>query len=254
MSEANTDAIRILLVEDEEPVLRSIERFFSRNGFVVFGAQNPQDALRFVTDESPDIAVLDVMLHESGGGTGEVDGFELCRQIRELGFEGPIIFLTARSAEEDKLLGFDVGADDYVTKPFSLPVLLARVRANLRRVVRLKRIYTYGNVVVDLEMHEIRHTVADQVEVEQLSKRERDLLAFFIRNHGRILNRDQLLQEVWGYKGGIHTRTVDTHVLTVRKKLRDSAQNPQFIQTLHGVGYKYIAQAPAAADSETNET
>lgn len=251
MSEPTSEAIRILLVEDEEPILRSIERYFSLNGFVVFGAQNPQDALESMAANSPDIAVLDVMLHESGGGTGEVDGFELCRQMRVQGFEGPVIFLTARSAEEDKLLGFDVGADDYVTKPFSLPVLLARVRANLRRVVRMQRVYNYGSVVVDLEMHEIRHSTNDAVEVEQLSKRERDLLAFFIRNQGRILVRDQLLQEVWGYKGGIHTRTVDTHVLTVRKKLRDSAQNPQFIQTLHGVGYKYIAEPTSTSSAET---
>ena len=231
---------RILLVEDEDQVLKSLERFFSRQGFEVYGAQNPQQALHLAQTKLPDIAVLDVMLHESGGGKGEVDGFEICKQLRDNGFDRPVIFLTARSSEEDKLLGFEVGADDYVTKPFSLPELLARVNANLRRVGGVKHQFSYvGDIVVDLDMHEIRHGT----ETEQLSKRERDLLAFFIKNTGKILTRDQLLQEVWGYKSGVHTRTVDTHVLTVRKKLRDNAQIPQFIQTLHGVGYKFIGSS-----------
>ena len=231
---------RILLVEDEDQVLKSLERFFSRQGFEVYGAQNPQQALHLAQTKLPDIAVLDVMLHESGGGKGEVDGFEICKQLRDNGFDRPVIFLTARSSEEDKLLGFEVGADDYVTKPFSLPELLARVNANLRRVGGVKHQFSYvGDIVVDLDMHEIRHGS----ETEQLSKRERDLLAFFIKNTGKILTRDQLLQEVWGYKSGVHTRTVDTHVLTVRKKLRDNAQIPQFIQTLHGVGYKFIGSS-----------
>jgi DNA-binding response OmpR family regulator len=231
---------RILLVEDEDQVLKSLERFFSRQGFEVHGAQNPQQALHLAQTKLPDIAVLDVMLHESGGGKGEVDGFEICKQLRDNGFDRPVIFLTARSSEEDKLLGFEVGADDYVTKPFSLPELLARVNANLRRVGGVKHQFSYpGDIVVDLDMHEIRHGS----EIEQLSKRERDLLAFFIKNTGKILTRDQLLQEVWGYKSGVHTRTVDTHVLTVRKKLRDNAQVPQFIQTLHGVGYKFIGSS-----------
>ena len=230
----------ILFVEDEAPVLKTMLKFFTKQGFETYGAQTPEDALNLARTKVPDIAVLDVMLHESGGGTGEVDGFELCRSLREQGFDKPIIFVTARSSEEDKLLGFDVGADDYVTKPFSLPELLARVKANLRRGGVETQIYRYeNNIVVDLEMHEIRH--GD--EVEQLSKRERDLLAFFIKNTGKILSRNQLLEEVWGYKGGLHTRTVDTHVLTVRKKLRDNAQIPQFIQTLHGVGYKFIGSS-----------
>lgn len=228
---------RILFVEDEEQVLKSLERFFSFQGYEVFGATTPQQAVHLAQTRLPDIAVLDVMLHESGGGKGEVDGFELCKRLRDNGFDRPVIFLSARSSEEDKLLGFEVGADDYVTKPFSLAELLARVKANLRRVGGTKNQFSYvGGVIVDLDLHEIKHGE----EIEQLSKRERDLLAFFIRNTGKILSRDQLLQEVWGYKSGVHTRTVDTHVLTVRKKLRDNAQVPQFIQTLHGVGYKFI--------------
>lgn len=228
----------LLFVEDEQPVLDSLLRFFTRQGYQTQGAQTPDVALQLVQSSQFDLAVLDVMLHESGGGDGEVDGFELCRGLRDAGFDKPIIFVSARSSEEDKLLGFEMGADDYVTKPFSLPELLARVNANLKRTRIVTNRVTYPNgVVVDLDLHEIHHGG----EIESLSKRERDLLAFFINNAGQVLNRDQLLQEVWGYRGGVATRTVDTHVLTVRKKLRDNIQSPIFIQTLHGVGYKFIA-------------
>ncbi|MEC7983981.1 MAG: response regulator transcription factor [Myxococcota bacterium] len=227
---------RVLFVEDEAPVLKSLLRFFQQQGFEAYGARSSDEALEVAQNKKPDIAVLDVMLHEGPSGDGEVDGFEICRLLREKGFDRPVIFLSARSSEEDKLIGFDVGADDYVTKPFSLPVLLARVRANLRRVGVSRRTFVYEGVEIDLEMHEIRHGE----DKEQLSRRERDLLAYFIKNKNQILSRDQLLKEVWGYKKGVTTRTVDTHVLTIRKKLRDNAQSPLFIQTLHGVGYKFI--------------
>jgi DNA-binding response OmpR family regulator len=229
---------RILFVEDEEDVLNSLVRFFSSRGFEVHGARSAEAAISLVQTVMPDIAVLDVMLQEGPGESIQItDGYEVCRQLRQIGFERPIIFLTARSSENDKLIGFEVGADDFVTKPFSLPVLLARIQANLRRAGGVKRIYRFGEVEVDLDMHEIRHP---QDDAEQLSKRECDLLTYFIQNRGVILSREQLLSDVWGYKSGIATRTVDTHVLTVRKKLRDSVQTPVFIQTLHGVGYRFI--------------
>ena len=230
---------RIMFVEDEAPVLKSLMKFFTQQGFDAFGARSAEEAIEVAQQSKPDIAVMDVMLHEGPSGDGEVDGFEICRSLRELGFDRPVIFLSARSSEEDTLLGFDVGADDYVTKPFSLQILLARVRANLRRVAPKRNVYIYGNgVEVDLEMHEIRI----QNKVEPLSRRERDLLQYFILNKNSILTREQLLKEVWGYKQGVTTRTVDTHVLTIRKKLQDRAQKPMFIQTLHGVGYKFIGK------------
>ena len=230
---------KLLFVEDEQPVLESLKRFFTSRGYHTEGAQTPEEAFDMVNAHQFDLAVLDVMLHESGGGDGEVDGFELCKNLREKGFDKPIIFVSARSSEEDKLLGFEMGADDYVTKPFSLPELEARVKVNLKRTrVVLKRLTYENNVVVDLDLHEIHHGEV----IESLSKRERDLLAFFIVHAGKVLSRDQLLREVWEYRGGVATRTVDTHVLTVRKKLRDNIQSPIFIQTLHGVGYKFIAK------------
>ena len=162
---------RVLFVEDEAPVLKSLVRFFQQQGFEAYGARSSEEALDVAQNKKPDIAVLDVMLHEGPSGDGEVDGFEICRLLREKGFDRPVIFLSARSSEEDKLIGFDVGADDYVTKPFSLPVLLARVKANLRRVGVSRRTFVYEGVEIDLEMHEIRHGE----KKEPLSRRERAL-------------------------------------------------------------------------------
>lgn len=229
---------RILFVEDEADILQSLLKFFKKQGYDVHGAQTGAEALDLAQRYPPDIAVMDVMLHEGPAGLGGMDGFEICRSLRDTGFDRPVIFLTARSTEQDKLLGFEVGGDDYVTKPFSLLVLKARVEANLRRVGGAREIYRFGAVTIDLDQYVIRRPDG----TERLSNRERDLLRFFIENRGRILSRDLLLRQVWGYKSGIATRTVDTHVLTVRKKLGDNAQQPQFIETLHGVGYQFIAQ------------
>ena len=229
---------RILFVEDEADILASLLKFFKKQGYDVHGAQTGAEAIDLAQRYPPDIAVMDVMLHEGPAGLDGMDGFEICRSLRDTGFDRPVIFLTARSTEQDKLLGFEVGGDDYVTKPFSLLVLKARVEANLRRVGGARELYKFGEITIDLDQYVIRKPAGD----ERLSNRERDLLRFFIENRGRILSRDLLLRQVWGYKSGIATRTVDTHVLTVRKKLGDNAQQPKFIETLHGVGYQFIAQ------------
>ncbi len=227
---------RILFVEDEQAVLKRLMKYFEREGFEVRGARTGEEALETAGSFHPDVAVLDVMLHEGPGGIESMDGYEILRGLREAGYERPVIFLTARSGEQDKLLGFELGADDYVTKPFSLPELKARVQACLRRAGGSRRVFGFGDVQVDLD----QYTITRPDKMERLSNRERDLLEFFLKNRGRILSRDELLKKVWGYKAGIATRTVDTHVLTVRKKLGDNAQQPRFIETLHGVGYQFI--------------
>jgi DNA-binding response OmpR family regulator len=181
---------------------------------------------------------MDVMLHEGPEGPNGMNGYEVCKALRESGFDRPVIFLTARTSDEDKLIGFKLGADDYVTKPYSMPVLKARVDATLRRAGGARSLFKFGDTEVDLDNYEIRRPD----RTERLSNRERDLLRYFIENRGRIIPRDQLLKKVWDYNTGIATRTVDTHVLTVRKKLGDNAQEPKFIQTLHGVGYQFIAE------------
>ena len=169
---------RILFVEDEADILQSLLKFFKKQGYDVHGARTGAEALDLAQRYPPDIAVMDVMLHEGPAGLGGMDGFEICRALRDTGFDRAVIFLTARSTEQDKLLGFEVGADDYVTKPFSLLVLKARVEANLRRQGGAREIYRFGNVEIDLDQYVIRRPDGD----ERLSNRERDLLQFFIEN------------------------------------------------------------------------
>ncbi len=229
---------RILFVEDEEDLLSSLVAFFTREGFEVFHARGGEAAIQLAARMRPDIAVLDVMLHEGPEGPAGKDGFEVLRALRDRGFTGPVIFLTARTLEHDKLLAFDLGADDYITKPFSLLELRARVRAALKRAGGGKSVYRYGTVEVDLDNYVIRH--GD--ELERLSNREQELLKYLIEHRGKVLQRDELLTSIWKYSAGVTTRTVDTHILNVRKKLRDDASEPAFIETLHGIGYKYIAQ------------
>lgn len=229
---------RILFVEDEEDLLSSLVAFFTREGFEVFHARGGEAAIQLAARMRPDIAVLDVMLHEGPEGPAGKDGFEVLRALRDRGLTGPVIFLTARTLEHDKLLAFDLGADDYITKPFSLLELRARVRAALKRAGGGKSVYRYGTVEVDLDNYVIRH--GD--ELERLSNREQELLKYLIEHRGKVLQRDELLTSIWKYSAGVTTRTVDTHILNVRKKLRDDASEPAFIETLHGIGYKYIAQ------------
>lgn len=229
---------RILFCDDEEDLLSSLVAFFAREGFEVYHARGGDSAIALAQRHKLDIAVLDVMLHEGPEGPTGKDGFEVCKALRDGGFAGPVIFLTARTLEHDKLVAFDIGADDYVTKPFSLLELRARVKAALKRVGGARSVYRYGGVEVDLDNYEIRHGEA----VERLSNREQELLKYLVEHRGRVLQREELLTAIWKYSPGVTTRTVDTHILNVRKKLRDDAGTPRFIETLHGVGYKFVGE------------
>ena len=229
---------RILFVEDEEEVLETVKKFFSRQGFDVYGARTAADALELADRFPPDVAVLDVMLQEGPEGPDGMDGFDICKALRANKFRGPVIFVTARASEQDKLLGFELGADDYVTKPFSLKELHARVQAALRRAGGARSVYKFGPVEVDLNNYVIRHSGLE----ERLSHREQELLRFLIEHSGQVLPRELLLTSIWQYNPNVTTRTVDTHILNVRKKLGDDAQNPRFIETMHGVGYRFIAE------------
>lgn len=229
---------RILFVEDEQALLDTVERFFTRERFDVYTARSLSEAMEVYSRFTPDVVVLDVMLNEGPEPTH--DGFDVCRALREADYDGPVIFVTARTSETDKLTGFDLGADDYVTKPFSLLELKARVQAVLRRSGGSRSLYRFGDVEVDLDNYVIRHHPGE--EEERLSNREQELLRYLIEHRGKVLPRGELLTGIWRYSPNVTTRTVDTHILNVRKKLRDDAQNPIFIETLHGVGYRFIAE------------
>ena len=191
-----------------------------------------ENAARF----PPDVAILDVMLNE--GPEPEHDGFAVCARLRQDGYNGPVIFLTARTSEQDKLKGFELGADDFVTKPFSLLELKARITALLRRSGGARSLYKFGDIEVDLDNYVIRQPDAE----ERLSNREQELLRYLIEHRGKVLPREELLTSIWRYSPNVTTRTVDTHILNVRKKLRDDAGAPAFIETMHGVGYRFIAE------------
>lgn len=230
---------RILFVEDEQAVLDTVKRFFEREGHTVFTARSLSEAVEHIERFPPHAAVLDVMLNE--GPEPEHDGFEVCKALRDSGYNGPVLFLTARTSEQDKLLGFELGADDFITKPFSLKELAARITAVLRRAGGAKSIYRFGACEVDLDNYVIRHPDGE----ERLSNREQELLRYLIEHRGKVLPREELLTSIWKYSPNVTTRTVDTHILNVRKKLRDDAQHPRFIETTHGVGYRFIGEEGA---------
>ena len=224
-----------MFVEDEQALTDTLIRFFSKEGFDVYISRSRSEAVENATRFPPDVVVLDVMLNE--GPEPEYDGFDVCRRIREDGYSGPVIFLTARTSEQDKLKGFELGADDFVTKPFSLLELKARITAVLRRSGGARSIYKFGDIEVDLDNYVIRQPDAE----ERLSNREQELLRYLIEHRGKVLPREELLTSIWRYSPNVTTRTVDTHILNVRKKLRDDAASPAFIETMHGVGYRFIA-------------
>jgi DNA-binding response OmpR family regulator len=226
---------RILFVEDDPNLLEPLRRFFTKEGYDVYTARGMRQAMEHQRSYPPDLVILDVMLNE--GPEPEHDGFAVCKQLRDDEYDGPVIFLTARASESDKLTGFDLGADDYVTKPFSMMELKARVTAVLRRTGGGRSISRFQEIEVDLDNYVIRHPDGE----ERLSNREQELLRYLIEHRGVVLPRAELLTGIWKYSPNVTTRTVDTHILNVRKKLRDNAALPRFIETLHGVGYRFIA-------------
>ena len=226
---------RILLVEDELGLVMTLSDRLTSEGYAVVTAQDGETGLARATNETFDLIILDVMLPHRGG-------FDVCRDLRQRGVGTPIIMLTARGQITDKVVGLKIGADDYVTKPFEMMELLARVEAQLRRAsVSLgggtlsNEVYQFGDVRVDFRRAEAYRGE----EVVDLSAKEFKLLRYLIEHRGAALSRDELLNEVWGYDAAVSTRTVDVHVAWLRQKLEPNQRHPQFILTIHGLGYKF---------------
>lgn len=218
---------KVLFVEDETTLQELVAQHLRREGFTVITSGNGDTALDLARSEAPDVCVFDVMLPG-------LDGLSLCRILRKES-EVPIILLTARGAEIDRVIGLESGADDYIVKPFSLPELVARVRAALRRVPKLHgNRLTVGDVSLDLTT---RRVYVEEREVK-LSHKEFELLATLMRNKGAVLSREFLITQVWGYDFDGDTRTVDVHMRWLREKLEKDPSHPVRLQTVRGVGYR----------------
>lgn len=227
---------KILVVDDEEALVRLITYNLNKEGFNTIYAYDGSQVTRIIEQEKPDLLILDLMLPEKGG-------LDVCRELRSKGSQIPVIMLTARDEELDRVLGLELGADDYVTKPFSVRELVARVKAVLRRhpgtteedskATSLK----VGPFLVKSESYQIYF----KDEPLDLTLKEYELLEVLIRNRGRVLKREYLLELLWEYTEGVNTRVLDVHISKIRDKVEQDSKNPQYIKTIRGLGYKLEA-------------
>jgi DNA-binding response OmpR family regulator len=223
---------KILIVEDEPNMVAGLRDNFEFEGYQVITAGDGVAGLQRALSDSPDLVVLDVMMPR-------MSGLDVCKQLKSKRPAIPIIMLTARGQEVDKVVGLELGADDYITKPFSIRELLARVKAVLRRtqpVPKDRDRYTFGDVEVNLRSCQVLR----KGKPLEFSAKEFELLKFFLFHSGEAVSRDRLLEEVWGYDRFPTTRTVDAHIVRLRQKLEPKPEDPHFILTVHGVGYKFV--------------
>ncbi len=224
---------RILIVEDEPGLRLTLGDRLRREGYIVETAADGDDGLRRASAEPFHLLVLDVMLPGRSG-------FDVCRDLRQANIMTPVLMLTARGETLDKVTGLKLGADDYLTKPFDMNELLARVEALLRRAAqpahRATPVYRFGGIEVDFQRTEVRRDGTPLV----LTAKELQLLRFFIEHRGETLSRERLLNEVWGYGVTPSTRTVDVHVAWLRQKVEANPKKPSYILTMHGLGYKFV--------------
>ena len=223
---------RILIVEDDPAILTGLKASLEEEHYEVIAAMDGEEGYELAKGGGPDLIILDVMLPRKNGD-------EICRDLRADGVATPILMLTSKKEEMDKVLGLELGADDYVTKPFSVRELHARIRALLRRQTGLMQEIeelTFGDVHLDFKKMEARK---GDTEV-QLSAKEYEIVKYFAQHEGEVVTRNMLLDEVWGYEAFPSTRTVDNYILTLRKKLEDDPSNPTHFLTTHAAGYKFV--------------
>lgn len=223
---------RILIIEDDAAILRGLETALAREHYDVLPIPDGERGYQCAKREHPDLIILDVMLPGK-------NGTDICRDLRAGGDNTPILMLTSKKEETDKVLGLELGADDYVTKPFSVRELLARIRALLRRAGEAARdieTYSFGNVEIDFRKQEARR---DDKPIP-LSVRELAVLKFLIQHEGEVVPREMLLNEVWGYETYPTTRTVDNYILSLRKKIEDEGSPPKHLLTVYTAGYKFV--------------
>ena len=228
-SDQKSAKARILVVEDDSSLLFGLQKNLEFEGYDVLVASDGESGLQKAIDDRPDLIVLDVMLPR-------MNGFEVCEVLRKNDIDTPVIFLTAKSLEGDKILGLELGADDYMTKPFSVGELLARIKVVLRRVqVDAGEVHRFGEVEVAVTGRVVRARGADV----ELTSMEFELLLFMVRNVSKVLPRDTILQKVWGFNYYGTARTIDNFINRLRHKIEEDPMKPKHIQTVRGVGYKF---------------
>ena len=223
---------RILVIEDDAAILRGLADNLEFESYDVLTASDGAEGYRLICDQKPDLVILDLMLPK-------LSGYELCRKVRGEGNTTPILMLTARGEEADRVLGLDLGADDYVTKPFSVRELLARIRAILRRAQPPRPLpdeLRFDDVAVDFRSYEASRAG----KTVEMSRKEFNVLRLLAARAGEVVSRDDLLDEVWGLNNYPNTRTVDNHIASLRAKLERNPGEPEHIKTVHGVGYKFV--------------
>lgn len=226
---------RILIIEDEAPLRRALADNFNFESYEVITAEDGERGYCLAKEKKPDLVILDLMLPS-------MNGYDICRKLRSEGFTTPILMLTARGDERDRVTGLDIGADDYVTKPFSVRELSARVRALLRRTApgtTLPDELHLNGLDIDFRRYEAKDAEGRAVE---MTRKEFQLLRLLVARAGEAVTRDELLNEVWGPENYVTSRTVDTHVSNLRAKLERDPRRPGHLLTVHGVGYRWVAE------------
>ena len=222
---------KLLIIEDDRTIIEGLEDTFKFHDFDVFTAVSGKEGIDLLKTKKPDLIILDIMLPG-------IDGFEVCKRIKEINQNLPIIMLTAKSQESDKLLGFELGADDYVTKPFSVKELVARVKAVLKRSHAGKKedkAVTIGPAAVNLKSF----TIEREGRELPLSPKEAEILRLFLDNPDEVIDRDRIIDEVWGDEYFPSPRTIDNFILKLRTKIEEDPKEPRHIKTVHGAGYKF---------------
>ena len=224
---------KILIIEDEEDLVKGLKMNLADEGYEIDYSLNGNEGLTKALKIKPDLILLDIMLPE-------MDGLEVCKELRRNNTDVPILILTAKGEEIDKVVGLEMGADDYISKPFSIRELLARIKAHLRRENRthhaVARAVQLGSIKIDFDHYKV---IRDSNETD-LTSLEMDVLRFLIGQQGRVVSRNDLLDKIWGYEKYPTTRTIDNHILKLRKKIENDPNHPEHILTVYGGGYRFV--------------
>jgi len=224
---------KILIIEDEEDLVKGLKLNLADEGYEVDWASDGVEGLRKALEERPHLIILDIMLPK-------MNGLDICRELRQKNISIPIIMLTAKGEEIDKVLGLEIGADDYMTKPFSIRELLARIKAHLRREKRERKkapeVYRFGDVEIDFTHFKVKRRDKEL----DLTSLEIEILKYFIVHKGEVVTREALLDKIWGYERYPTTRTIDNHILKLRKKIEGDPSHPEYILSVYGEGYRFV--------------